>query len=375
MPQSGIREIFDKAQQYDNLADLSIGEPDFTTAAPIANTVGDAIGDGISSYTPTIGRADLRTALAEKLATENGININPDEELLVTPGAMGALFTAMQVLFDPGDEVLVPEPYWPNYHGHLVSAGAELIPVPTTAADRFVPNSDALAAAASEDTVGVILNTPNNPTGAVIPPNQLRAIGTVLVEEDLWAVVDETYEDLLYDDAVHYSLASNESIFERCVTVHSFSKSYAMTGWRIGYVSGPESVVSAMRVLQEHTISCVPEPAQIAAMAALDNRTVVNDIHDVFTDRRELILERLEAISGVKPGRPRGAFYVFADISDISSDSRAFVETLLDEAQVAAIPGSVFGDTGEGHIRFSYATDEATIEKAMDRFEQAVDGR
>ena len=367
MPQSGIREVFDAAQEYDDLADMSIGEPDFATPKPIATAVADALGTGVSSYTTSTGRADLREALARKLAAENGIDVDPAEELIVTPGAMGALFGSLNVLCDPGEEVLVPEPYWPNFHGHVASAGAEFVPLPTD--ETFVPEAETVADAVTEETVAIVLNTPANPTGAVIPPARLEAIADVASENDLWIVADETYEHLVYDDATHHSLASDGDRFEHCVTVHSFSKSYAMTGWRVGYASAPAHVVDGMRVLQEHSTSSIAEPAQVAAIAALEHREVVDEIHEAFAERRELVLDRLESIDGVDPGTPRGAFYVFADVSAHTDDSRAFVDRLMAEAGVAAVPGTVFGDDSEGYVRFSYATDPETIETAMDRLE------
>jgi aspartate aminotransferase/aminotransferase len=374
MPQSGIREVFDAAQAYDDLADLSIGEPDFATPEPIAAAVADAVGDGASAYTQTVGRADLREAIAEKLADANDIRADPETEVMVTPGAMGALFAATQVLAESGDEVLLPEPYWSNYHGHVANTGADLVTVPTTAADDFVPRPDAIAERITDDTAGLILNTPTNPTGAVVPPSTLRDIGDLLVEHDLWAILDETYEDLVYDDATHHSLASADAFFERSVTVHSFSKSYAMTGWRIGYATGPAEVIERMRVLQEHTVSCAAEPAQIAAMAALDHPEVASEIRDAFARRRELILDRLAEVPDVDPGTPRGAFYVFADVSTLTADTSEFAKELL-PAGVAAVPGSVFGEAGEGFLRFSYANDEAVIRTAMDRFQRAVETR
>jgi len=367
MPQSGIREVFGAAQKYDDLADMSIGEPDFATPEPIASAVADALGTGISSYTTSTGREDLREALAAKLAAENGIDADPGEELIVTPGAMGALFSSLNVLCDPGEEVLVPEPYWPNFHGHVASAGAEFVPLPTD--EAFVPEAETVADAITERTVAIVLNTPTNPTGAVIPPARLEAIADVAAEQDLWIVADETYEHLFYDDATHHSLASDGDRFEHCVTVHSFSKSYAMTGWRVGYASAPARVVDGMRVLQEHSTSSIAEPAQVAAMAALENRDVVDEIHGAFAERRRIVLDRLGAIDGVDPGNPRGAFYVFADVSAHTDDSRSFVERLMAEAGVAAVPGTVFGDGCEGYVRFSYATDPNTIETAMDRLE------
>ena len=374
MPQSGIREIFDAAQAYDDLADLSIGEPDFATPDPIAAAVADAIGDGASAYTQTVGRADLREAIAEKLANANDIQADPETEVMVTPGAMGALFAATQVLADPGDEVLLPEPYWPNYHGHIANTGADLVTVPTAATDDFVPRPEAIAERITDDTAGVILNTPNNPTGAVVPPSTLRDIGDLLVEHDVWAIIDETYEDLVYDGATHHSLASDDALFERSITTHTFSKSYAMTGWRIGYATGPADVIEQMRVLQEHTVSCVAEPVQVAAMAALDNPDVATEIHDAFADRRKLIVNRLADIPAVDPGTPRGAFYVFADVSALTDDTHEFTKQLLSDG-VAAVPGSVFGEAGEGFLRFSYANDETVIRTAMDRFERAVRAR
>lgn len=374
MPQSGIREIFDAAQEYDDLADLSIGEPDFTTPEPVAAAVADALGDGASGYTQTVGRADLRAAITEKLAAANDIRADPATEVMVTPGAMGGLFAATQVLAQSGDEVLLPDPYWSNYHGHVANTGADLVTVPTAAAEDFVPTPEAIAERITDDTAGIILNTPNNPTGAVVPPSTLREIGELLVEHDLWAILDETYEDLVYDGATHHSLASADAVFERSITTHTFSKSYAMTGWRIGYATGPADVIERMRVLQEHTVSCAAEPAQVAAMAALDHPEVAAEIHDAFARRRELILDRLADIPDVDPGNPRGAFYVFADVSALTDDTSEFTKQLLSDG-VAAVPGSVFGAAGEGFLRFSYANDEAVIREAMDRFERAVEAR
>jgi aspartate aminotransferase/aminotransferase len=372
IPQSGIRKIFDVAKQYDDVRSLGIGEPDFATPEPVAAAVAEALGTGIGSYTDGVGRADLRQALAEKLDESNGIAVDPASELVVTPGAMGALYAAVNVVCEPGDEVLVPTPYWPNYRGHLASAGASMVPVPTTKAEGFVPRPEDVADAVTADTVGIILNSPANPTGAVVPPGRLEAIGETLVEHDLWAILDETYEDLVYEDATHHSLASDPEFFQRAITVHTFSKSYAMTGWRLGYASGPAGVVEQMAVLQEHASSCAAEPSQVAAKAALDHPEVVEEIHGAFARRRRLILDRLEAIPGVDPGNPRGAFYVFADVSALTDDTHSLVMDLLDEVQVAAVPGSEFGEAGEGCLRFSYATDEETIAEAMDRFEEFV---
>jgi aspartate aminotransferase/aminotransferase len=375
IPQSGIRRIFQVAKEYDDVRSLGIGEPDFATPEPVAEAVSEALGTGVGSYTDGAGRPDLRAALAEKLDRANGISVDPDSELVVTPGAMGGLYAAVNVICEPGDEVLVPTPYWPNYRGHLASAGAEMVPVPTTKAEGFVPDPRAVADAVTGDTVGMILNTPANPTGAVVPPDRLDAIGDELVEHDLWAILDETYEDLVYEDATHHSLASDPGFFERSITVHTFSKSYAMTGWRLGYASAPAPVAERMTILQEHASSCAAEPSQVAAKAALDHPEVVEEIHGAFASRRQLILDRLEAIPRVDPGNPRGAFYVFADVSALAEDSYELVMDLLEEVQVAAVPGSEFGEAGEGCLRFSYATDEATIAEAMDRFERFVEDR
>jgi len=375
MPQSGIREIFAMTDGYDTLYNLGIGDPDLATPEPIAGAVRDALGGGASGYTQTVGRADLRASLSEKLADSNGIDANPDAEVLVTPGAMGALYTGVQVLCDPGDEVLVPAPYWPNYAGHVASAGADLVAVPTDPASEFVPRVEDITDAVTGDTVGMVLNTPTNPTGTVVPPGTLREIGECLRERGLWCLLDETYEDLVYDGATHHSLASDDGLFERCLTIHSFSKSYAMTGWRVGYASGPADVISAMRVLQEHTVSCVAEPSQVAAMAALDHPEVVDDVHATFASRRRHVLDCLNAIDGVDPRSPSGAFYVFADVSAVADSSRELVESMLESVQVAAVPGSVFGDAGEGFVRFSYATDRGTIDSAMDRIERFVGQR
>jgi aspartate/methionine/tyrosine aminotransferase len=279
----------------------------------------------------------------------------------------------VQVLVDPGDEVLVPAPYWSNYAGHVASAGGTLVPVPTEAEDGFVPSPDRIEAAITTDTRLLLLNTPTNPTGTVVPRATLEWIGDVAAAHDVWCLLDETYETLVYDDAEHHSLASAPDRFDRTVTVHSFSKAYAMTGWRVGYASGPADVIDGIRVLQEHTVSCAAEPAQVAARAALDHDGLVEKIRATFDRRRELMLEGLEGVPGVSPVSPSGAFYVFADVSATGMDSRSLVLHLLDDEQVAAVPGSVFGDAGEGYLRFSYATDEATIEEGVDRLRRAFE--
>ncbi|MFB6254418.1 MAG: pyridoxal phosphate-dependent aminotransferase, partial [Halobacteriaceae archaeon] len=339
MPQSGIREIFDKIQQYDEIYDLSIGEPDFNTPEPIAEAVASAVGSGAGSYTSTVGRADLREAIASKLDTENEIQADPTEEIIVTSGAMGALFSATQVLCNSGDEVIVPGPYWPNYEGHLRNTGASLVSVSTSQANGFVPTADDIEAAISDDTVGILLNSPTNPTGAVIPPEILKDIGEIVTENNLWIILDETYEDLVYESINHHSLASDPNLFEHSITIHSFSKSYAMTGWRIGYASGPADVISRMRILQEHTISCAAEPSQVAAKVALENPAVKSQIHEAFANRREIILERLQEIPNISVNTPYGAFYVFVDISSLMNDSYQFVEELIEEERVAGVPG------------------------------------
>lgn len=375
MPQSGIREIFDAAQSYDTLYDMSIGEPDISTPEPIAEAVRDALKSGVGNYTPTAGRRDLRNAIASKLARKNDIYVDPASEVLVTPGAMGGLFAATQVLCDPGDTVLLADPYWPNYAGHVASAGAEIESVPTHAETNFIPEPTQIESTLDSSTVGIILNTPTNPTGGVIPPGQLQDIGEVIKRNDLWAIADETYEDLVYDGATHHSLASDSALFDRMITIHTFSKSFALTGWRLGYASGPPEFIEHMQTVQEHTVSCAAEPSQVAALAALENQSITDDIHAMFAQRRHHILDRLSEIPGVDPGTPNGAFYIFADVSAVTDDSRQLTMELLKEEQVGTVPGSVFGSHGEGFLRFSYATDESTIGTAMDRFEHLIRAR
>ncbi|MDJ1434210.1 pyridoxal phosphate-dependent aminotransferase [Halostagnicola sp. A-GB9-2] len=373
IPQSGIREIFDQAQELDQIWDLSIGEPDFATPTPILESVTDELDEGATHYTETLGRLSLRERIADKLAEDNGIRANPLEEVIVTAGAMEALFTALTVICDPGDEVLVPAPYWPNYEGQIRSTGAALKPIETTAENDFVPQPKELEAAISSDTAVVLLNSPANPTGSVIDSETMAKLGDRIVENDLFCIMDETYEKLVYDGATHHSLASTPALFDRTVSIFSFSKSYAMTGWRVGYATGPSDIIDAMRVLQEHIVSCAAEPAQAAAEAALDQPAAAERIHDRFAERREVMVSRLDAVPGVSATAPDGAFYVFADVSERSGTSRDIVEQLLTDAHVAAVPGSVFGPGGEGYVRFSYATDAETIETAVNRISAAFE--
>ncbi|RQH02477.1 pyridoxal phosphate-dependent aminotransferase [Natrarchaeobius oligotrophus] len=373
MPESGIREVFDEAATYDDVADLSIGEPDFTTPEPIVDRVDDRVRSGATHYTPTQGRPDLREALSAKLERENGISADPETEVIVTPGAMGALFEAIHSLVDSGDEVVIPEPYWPNYDGHVASAGGTVVPVETDPEDGFVPSPEDVADAITPETKLLVLNTPSNPTGAVIPPATLEEIAAVVDRAGVWCLVDETYESLVYDDAEHHSIASDPETFDRTLTVHSFSKAYAMTGWRVGYVSGPSHVIDSIRVLQEHTVSCVAEPAQEAALAALSEPELLDDVREIFDRRRSLLLEELEAVPGLSPVEPAGAFYVFAEITGTDRDSRSVVMQLLEDEQVAVVPGGVFGDSADSYVRLSYATDEETIREAVDRMRRVFE--
>ena len=353
-----------------DVVDLSVGEPDFDTPTAVREAGKAAVDAGHTTYTPASGIRALREAVAEDLG-RRGLDHGP-EEVIVTPGGKQALFETVQTLIEPGDEVVLIDPAWVSYEAMVSLAGGSVVRVDTTPYDfQLAPAMDDLRAVVTDATELIVVNSPNNPTGAVYSERALAGVRDLAVEHDVAVVSDEIYDRVVYD-AEQTSLGSLDGMGDRTVTINGFSKSYAMTGWRLGYASGPAGVIEEMAVLQEHACSCAAEPSQVAAKAALDHPEIVEGIHDAFARRRGIILDRLEAIPGVDPGTPRGAFYVFADVSALTDDTRAFVQELLAEVGVAAVPGPVFGDAGTGFLRFSYATDEETIREAMDRFERAT---
>lgn len=359
-----------KAQGVDVIG-FGAGEPDFDTPRHIKDALYQAVDEGFIYYTPSPGIPELRQAISEKLKHENGIDYASDE-VIVTPGAKQALFEAVMALVNPGDEVLIPAPYWVSYVPMCQIAGARAVPVATSSEQGFRVSAEYLAASITERTRLLILNSPSNPTGAVLDRNCLSEIADLCIKEDITVISDEIYEQIIYD-AEHVSIGSLPEMRERTVTVNGFSKAYSMTGWRLGYAAAPREIIKLMSNLQGHSVSNATSFVQKAGVAALrGSQDCVAGMTAEFRRRRDRIVELLNEIPGVECLVPDGAFYVFADFSGVEADSMKLAGMLLDEAGVAVVPGVAFGDAGEGFQRLSYAIGMKKIEEGIARIDKVV---
>ncbi|TVQ06565.1 MAG: pyridoxal phosphate-dependent aminotransferase [Leptolyngbya sp. DLM2.Bin27] len=365
-----------KAMKADGLpvCSFSAGEPDFDTPDHIKAAAKAALDAGKTRYGPAAGEPALRQAIAHKLQADNGLCYGP-ENVIVTNGGKHSLYGLMMALIEPGDEVIIPAPYWLSYPEMVKLAGGTPVIVPTTAAQNYRITPDQLRQAITPKTKLFILNTPSNPTGMVYPPAEIAALAAVVVEADIWVVSDEIYEKILYDGATHLSIgAVSPEAFEHCIVSSGFAKAYSMTGWRVGYLAGPADLIKAVATIQGHSTSNVCTFAQYGAIAALEGpQDCVATMGRAFAERRRAIIERCRAIDGLSCGEPEGAFYLYVDISALGLPSLDFCTQLLDEKYVAAIPGIAFG--AEGTLRISYATDMETILSGMDRIDSFVSVR
>lgn len=354
-----------KAEGKD-ICSFAAGEPDFDTPDHIKLVAAQALAEGFTKYTPSSGIPELRQAISEKLKSENNIDYKP-HQIIVSCGAKHSCYNAILATCNPGDEVIIPAPYWLSYPEMVKLAGAEPYIVQTRAENQYKLTPEELQAAISPSTKMVILNSPGNPTGSVYTENELAALVEVALEDDLFILADEIYEKIIYDSAKHFSIASmSKQVYEHAITVNGFSKTYAMTGWRLGYLAAPESIAKAVDSIQSHSTSNPTSFAQKGAVAALkESQDCVADMLKVFSERRNLMYHGLNSIEGVRCIKPMGAFYMLPDISVFRMTSTQFCEALLEQALVAAVPGIAFGD--DKTIRFSYTCSTENIEKGISR--------
>ena len=365
-----------KAMKADGIdvCSFSAGEPDFDTPEHIKAAAQKALDIGHTKYGPALGEPKLREAIAHKLSQENGLNYKA-ENIIVTNGGKHSLFNLMLALIEPGDEVIIPGPYWLSYPEMVRLAGGEPIILSTDAQTDYKVTPEKLYQAITNKTKLFVLNSPSNPTGMVYRPAEIKALAEVVVEKDILVVSDEIYEKIIYDDAQHLSIgAVNSEIFKNTITSNGFAKAYSMTGWRIGYLAASVELINAAVKIQGHSTSNVCTFAQYGAIAALESsQDCVEQMRQAFVKRRHRIYDLVNTIPGISCNQPDGAFYMFVNISKISSSSLEFCNSLLEDHNVAVIPGVAFG--ADDHIRISYATDLATIEKGMARLERFVRSR
>lgn len=362
-----------------NIIALNSGEPDFNTPAPIIQAACQAMLDGKTKYTQTPGIPELREAIARKLLRENKVAYEADE-ILVSTGAKYALTNTFLTLCNPGDQVIIPTPCWVSYVEMVKLAGAVPVLIPVQEDNRL--DLQALEAAITAKTRVILINSPNNPTGAVYTEESLRTVARLALDHDLMLVTDEVYEKLIYGDTAHVSMASfSPEIRERTITINAFSKAYAMTGWRLGYAAGPRSIIRGLSAIQGHTTSNATSFVQWAAITALEScDREVEVMRQAFQERRDYLYGRVSALPGVRCPFPDGAFYLFPDVTDlfgrrtgdrVIEDASALADYLLDEAGVALVPGGAF--EAPHAIRLTYSNSMDNLIEAMDRIEEALD--
>jgi aspartate/methionine/tyrosine aminotransferase len=369
---SGIRVMFALADEIPDVVNLGIGQPDFDTPASIREAAKRALDEGYTRYPPAKGFDDLRQVIAEKLKKENNIIADPDSEIFVAVGAMQVIFNTVLHLVESGDEVLVVDPGY-DYYSQIRLFGAVPVPVPAHEENRFKVDPADIKAAVSPKTKLMIINTPSNPTGALFDEAILRDIARIAKDNDVIVLSDEPYEHIVFDGKKHVSMASLDGMKERTISAFTLSKSYAMTGWRVGYAVAPKAVVAEMEKLQEHLVSGVTAVAQRAALAAIQGpQDCVREMMAAYEKRRQVIYEGLNAIDGITCLLPESTFYAFPNISSFGRSSWDFAKYLVKEHRVAVVPGSIFGQRGEGFVRISFAADEKVLREGIKRIKSAA---
>lgn len=368
--------VSDRARQLRtagrDVIDLGGGDPDFPTPAHIVQAAAEAMEAGDTHYVASAGIIELRREIARKLLVENKVEYSPDE-IVVTPGGKPAVYSAIMTLIDEGDEVLILDPGWVSYVPEVVIAQGKPVNVPLSAEDNFALTDERIRPYITPRTRAVILCTPNNPTGRVATRAELETVAQLAQEHNLVVFSDEIYEKLIYDGREHISIASLPGMRERTVTLNGFSKAYAMTGWRLGYLAAPAPIVRQMLKLYSHSLTCAASFSQRGAVAALTGpQEAIGQMVVAYDRRRRFVTEGLNAIPGVRCALPEGAFYSLPDIRGTGLTSAACAELLLEQGGVAVTPGSAFGPAGEGFIRLSYATSDELLHSAIERMGQVL---
>ena len=370
---SGIRVMFALAEQIPGVINLGIGQPDFDTPEFIRDAAKKALDEGYTRYPPAKGFADLREAIAEKLRRENQIIADPASEIFVGVGAMQVIFNTILHLIEPGDEVIVIDPGY-DYYSQIGLFGGVAVRVQAREQNLFKVDPQDVGAAISPKTKLIILNSPSNPTGAVLDESQLREIASLARERNIFVLSDEPYEHILFDGRKHLSIASLEGMQPLTISAFTLSKSYAMTGWRVGYVAAPRFIIDEMEKLMEHMVSGVAAVAQRAALAAITGpQDCVKTMLREYEQRRAVVHRGLNEIAGVSCIPPEATFYAFPNISKVGLSSWDLAKHLVGEHKVALVPGSIFGDNGEGYLRLSFAASEADLREGLSRIRAGVE--
>ncbi len=370
---SGIRKFFDIVAEMPDAISLGVGEPDFDTPWKVRDEAIYSLERGRTFYTSNSGLKELRIEIADFLKRHYNLEYNPLTEMLMTVGGSEGIDIALRAMLDPGDEVLIPQPSYVSYEPCTILAGGKPVPINLKEENEFRLKPEELEAAITDKTKILIMPFPNNPTGAVMEKEDLEPIVELVKKYDLFVLTDEIYGELTYTGEGHVSIASFPGMKERTIYINGFSKSHAMTGWRLGYVCAPEEIVKQMTKIHQFAIMCAPTTSQYAAVTAIrDCDEDVAHMREEYNDRRRYLLNRFKKM-GIKCFEPYGAFYIFPSIAEFGMTSEEFCTRLLREKEVAVVPGTAFGESGEGNVRISYAYSLESLKRAMDRIEEFVD--
>ena len=368
---SGIRKFFDIVSEMEDTISLGVGEPDFDTPWHIRDEGISSLEKGKTFYTSNSGLKDLRQEICNYLERKQGITYNPEKEVLVTVGGSEAIDIGLRAVINPGEEVLIPQPSFVSYEPCAILAGAVPVIINLKAENEFRLTAEELEAAITEKTKILILPYPNNPTGAIMEQKDLEAIAEVILKHDILVMSDEIYSELTYKDK-HVSIASLPGMQERTILINGFSKAYAMTGWRLGYACGPADIIQQMTKIHQFAIMCAPTTSQYAAIEALKNGDEdIAEMCTAYNQRRRFLMNAFREM-GLECFEPYGAFYVFPCIKEFGMTSDEFATRFLEEERVAAVPGTAFGDCGEGYLRISYAYSLENLKIAIGRLEHFV---
>ena len=371
IPPSATIAVNDKAKalkaQGKDIISLAGGDPDFDTPPNIVAAAKAALDAGDTHYPPSRGTMAIRQAVADKMRREYGLDVDPATQVLVSPGAKFLIYAAMVALLNPGDEVIIFEPYWVSYVPMVIMAGGKPVTVGLDPAQGFRITREAVEAAITPRTKVMLVNSPNNPTGHVIDDEEAAVVRELALEHDLYVISDEIYEKLIYEGH-HINLASLPDMADRTLTINGHSKAYAMTGWRLGWAAGPASIIGLMAKLQSQTVTSAASFTMAAGAEALNGpQDAVEEMRQAYRARRDFMVDALNQIPGVACDRPAGAFYLFVRFPGLGQDSMQIANILLEQAEIAATPGIAFGQAGEGHVRFSIATSMRDLERAVER--------
>ena len=371
MPPSGIRRFFDIAAEMDDVISLGVGEPDFVTPEHICDKAIESIREGHTMYTANAGMIELRSQISSYMK-KFGLEYDPKTQVLVTVGASEDIDISLRAILNPGDEVLIVEPCFVAYKSCVLMAGGVPVTIPTHAENDFMVTAAEIEAKLTSRTKAVLLGYPCNPTGAILPLHELEAIAKLLSDRELVVISDEIYAELTYGDEQHVSIASLPGMYEKTIVINGFSKSFAMTGWRLGFACGPADLIGAMTKIHQYVLMCAPTMAQYAGLQALAHGEAdVKAMCGEYNKRRVYLLGRLRDM-GMDCFEAKGAFYLFPSIKRFGMTSEEFCERLLREQRLAVVPGTAFGDSGEGHVRICYAYSIENLNKALERLEKFI---